>query len=269
MSGLRAALWRVMTRSPSNVEQRLRRALAARHSARTPFCDSPPYASSEDSEVPYGLLNRSGMIALAFRFLYGNLLSGSYLEFGCATGRTFRLAWQHHQRHFAGRMHFWLFDSFQGLPALGALDAHPKWRAGDLRMSVEELRQVADEAGIPRSAYMIVPGYYSDVLTDELARDLATRGVRAGVVYVDCDLYESTRCVLRFVRPLLQPGTVVCFDDFYCFNGDPDRGEQLAMREFLAQYPEVGLVEYVNFGWHGKSFIVHLRGTSDAPGDRA
>jgi len=38
--------------------------------------------------------------------------------------------------------------------------------------------------------------------------------------------------------------------------GDPERGEQLALKEFLQKHPEIELVEYLTFGWHGKSFIV-------------
>jgi len=246
---------------PSSLEKKLLRLLAARYSQRFPFYDAPPYASTEDSEAPNGLLNRSGMIALAFKFMYGNIMTGDYFEFGCATARTVRMAWEHHKHHFEGRMHFWLCDSFKGLPELKAIDKHPKWKAGDFCTPLDVFNGIVEEAGIPRTAYTIIPGYYEETLTGELAQELSSREVKAGIVYIDCDLYESTEKVLEFVRPLLQSGTVICFDDFYCFNGDPERGEQRAMREFLLRHQDVGLVEYVNFGWHGKSVIVHLRGT--------
>lgn len=234
--------------------------LAARYSLRPPSDDAPPYAATEDVLAPPGILNRSGMIALAMSFLHGNRLSGDYFEFGCWSGRTFRLAFRHHHRHFAGRMHFWLFDSFQGLPVLAPIDEHPAWKAGDLATPLEEFHAIADAAGVPRESYTVIPGFYDDTLTAERAAALVSRGVKAGIVYVDCDLYESTRLVLEFVYPLFQPGTVLCLDDFYCFNGAPDRGEQLATSEFLANHADVTLVDYVNFGWHGKSFIVHRRG---------
>jgi O-methyltransferase len=209
--------------------------------------------------APSGILNRSGMIALAFSFMNGNRMSGDYFEFGCWGGRTFRLAFEHHRRYFAGRMHFRLFDSFRGLPRLAPIDQHPAWNAGDLCTTLDEFIAIADRSGIPRHAYTATPGFYDETLTDQRARELAASGVKAGIVYVDCDLYESTRLVLEFVHPLLQPGTVLCFDDFYCFNGDPERGEQLALREFLAEHDDVTVADYVNFGWHGKSVIAHPR----------
>jgi hypothetical protein len=58
---------------------------------------------------------------------------------------------------------------------------------------------------------------------------------------------------------------VICFDDFYCYNGSPYHGEQRAMREFLEKHREVELVPYANFGWHGKAFIVALPETPVTP----
>lgn len=249
----------LVRRRPFLLERKVLALLAARYSLRTPFEDAPPYASSEDSQAPYGLLNRSGMIALAFRFMYGNIMTGDYFEFGCGGGRTFRMAWEHHKRHFNGRIHFWLCDSFKGLPPLKPIDEHPKWKAGDFSTPLDTFVGITDKARIPREAYTIIPGYYEETLTGELAQELSARGVRAGIVYIDCDLYESTRRVLEFVHLLFQRGTVICFDDFYCFNGDPDRGEQRAMQEFLRDHRDIRFVEYANFGWHGKSFLVHLR----------
>jgi len=197
------------------------------------------------------------MLSLAYWFMYGNALEGDYLEFGSFRGRTFRLAWEHHRRHFYGRVHFWLFDSFRGLPEPVGIDADPKWKAGGLASSVDELHEVATGISAPSRAYTLVEGFYEDTLTPERAEQMAADGVRAGIVYVDCDLYESATLVLDFVRPLLQTGTVLCFDDYYCFAADPGRGEQRALREFLEANPGLGVVEYYRFGWHGRSFIVH------------
>ncbi len=261
LKSLIASVWR----RPFAVERDILRRLAARYGLRPPSYDAPSFAAGEDVRAPAGILNRSGMIRLAYEFLNGNVMSGDYFEFGCWGGRTFRLAYEHHKVHFNGRMHFWLFDSFKGLPELNPVDEHPKWKAGDLCTTLDEFVRIAEEAGSSPSSYSVIAGYYEQTLTVELAADLASK-TKAGLVYVDCDLYESTRKVLEFMYPMLQPGTVICFDDFYCFNGSPERGEQLAVREFLKAHRNVRLVDYVNFGWHGKSFLVHLSAADGSGG---
>ena len=253
-------LWR---RGPTRPESTVLRAIATRYRRRDPSAAAPWYVAVEDREAPDGVLNRSGMLALAWWFLYGNFRSGDYLEFGSFQGRTFRLAYEHHRPNHDGKVHFWLFDSFKGLPEPEGIDAHPVWHEGRLAMSVEELHAVAERAGIPREAYTPIEGYYEDSLTPELRARLVDQGVKAGVVFVDCDYYASTRDVLEFVVPLLQPGTVICFDDWFHYDARPDRGEQLATREWLERHPEIELVDYHLFGWHGKSFVVHLRDGDD------
>lgn len=254
MRALLSTIWR----RPFPFEKRLLRLLASRYSFRLPTADAPAFASGEDARAPTGILNRSGMIQLAFEFLRGNLLQGDYFEFGCWGGRTFRMAFDHHGVHFENLMHFWLFDSFSGLPQLTEIDRHPTWKAGDYCTPLEDFLKIADSAGIPRERYTVCEGYYQETLTPELSARLAAQ-TRAGLVYIDCDLYESTRLVLNFIRPLLQSGTVVCFDDYYCFSGQADRGEQLALKQFLQKNQDVGMLDYVNYSWGGKSFIVQLR----------
>lgn len=81
------------------------------------------------------------------------------------------------------------------------------------------------------------------------------------MIYIDCDLYESTVPVLNYVLPILQTGTVLAFDDYFCFNGDPERGGQLALKEFLLRNPQIRTIDYLDIGWGGKAFIVKTYAT--------
>lgn len=201
----------------------------------------------------YERLHREEFFYKCTRFLFANEIQGDYLEFGCCGGMTFRLA--HKYAHFHKlKMHFYGFDSFEGLPAPEGIDDHPQWKMGAMSFSIESLKKILKSAGVKESEYTLTPGYYSDSLPNLSFDKLNLKS--AALIYVDCDLYESTVSVLNFILPLLQTGTVIALDDFYCFNGDPNRGEQLAWREFLQRNPEIESVNYLNFGWHGKSFII-------------
>jgi O-methyltransferase len=101
-----------------------------------------------------------------------------------------------------------------------------------------------------------VQGFYNESLKTNLPNKLGIK--KASLVYVDCDLYESTVPVLNYILPVLQTGTIIAFDDYYCFNGDPERGGQLALREFLQRNPNLKMTDYLNIGWGGKSFIVKI-----------
>ena len=103
-----------------------------------------------------------------------------------------------------------------------------------------------------RERLRTVRGFYDRSLTPELAARL--RPKKAAVVYIDCDLYESTVPVLAFVREFLQPGTVIVFDDWNCFLGDPERGERRAWAEFTARYPELRFVPFMSTA-EAQSFI--------------
>jgi len=150
------------------------------------------------------------------------------------------------------------FDSFEGLPEPSGVDAVPGYepfRAGQFGCSaldfVEELRG----RWVPETAYTIVAGFYEETLRPELYDKLGLE--RAALVWIDCVLYESARRVLQFIRPLLQSGTLLMFNDFYRFRGDPTLGERKAFAEFLAADPRLAVTDYAKFGGAGQAFIVH------------
>ena len=74
--------------------------------------------------------------------------------------------------------------------------------------------------------------------------------------------YEQAREGLTEVVHRLEAGGLALEESLALW----ERGEQLAIREFLRMHRDVRLVDYLNFGWHGKSFIVHLTGSDVAGG---
>jgi hypothetical protein len=184
---------------------------------------------------------REVFLAIAVYHNHNRPVDGYYMEFGCHGARTFRLAWD--AFHFLFDRTYIGFDSFEGLPPIEPDDRMPIWSPGALATTESDFRRCALAHGIPPDRLRTVKGWFEQSLTPELADELLP--TRAAVIYVDCDLYASTVPVLRFARPFFQRGTVLVFDDWFCFHGDPERGQRRAFREFCGRHPEVVLEEFL------------------------
>lgn len=152
------------------------------------------------------------------------------------------------------------FDGFQGLPEPRGVDSeaiYKQFQRGEFRCSEEEFVKAMAARWVPREAYTVIPGWFEETLTSDLYDRINLRS--AAIVWVDCDLYESARLALKWVRPLLQDGSLIIFDDYYCFKGNPHFGEQRALKEFLAENPELEVTDYARFSSVGQAFIVHRK----------
>ncbi|OAI53261.1 hypothetical protein AYO44_04325 [Planctomycetaceae bacterium SCGC AG-212-F19] len=155
-------------------------------------------------------------------------ITGYYFEFGCHEANTMRMAWDHFHHLFDWQ--FVAFDSFAGLPEIQEIDKQAIWEKGKLKTTEQDFIRRLVHHGMQRDRLVTVKGFYDESLTTDLQQRLLP--TRAAVVYVDCDLYHSTIPILHFIRPFLQRGTIIVFDDWNCFHGDPDKGERRAFREF-------------------------------------
>ncbi|HRF44076.1 MAG TPA: hypothetical protein PLD30_07515, partial [Candidatus Competibacteraceae bacterium] len=82
---------------------------------------------------------------------------------------------------------------------------------------------------------------------------------KARMVHIDCDLYESTKLALDFVASLMQEGTIIVFDDWFQFRGNPQRGEQKAFYEWLENNHQLQAVEYMREFPFRNSFIITFK----------
>jgi len=207
-----------------------------------------PFANRVDTR-----LSELGIINQAFQFAAINNVEGDYFEFGLYRGKTFRFAHRMKRRYKFGKMILWGFDSFQGLPEITD-ERDNIWRQGAFHCSESELRAILKKHRFKEDEYVLVPGFYKDSLNDLLHERL--NGRTSSVVYIDCDLYESTAQVLAFIERYLVNGTIVCFDDFYNYKGASDQGEQKALAEFLEHHPSINFIPYLYYSPLGRSFIV-------------
>jgi O-methyltransferase len=222
---------------------------------RTDALDPLPYDQAWPSlRSAWG---RIDVHTLAAFWVCESKLSGHYLEFGVGAGRSAVAALRAHRRYNPERVpSFFLFDSFEGLPALSGRDAgSTQFHAGQFAFGLDEVRGTLTAHGVwDASRVHLVPGFFEHSLaTFDRAR---LGGLGAAVVHVDVDLHASARVVLDWVTPLLQQGTLLMFDDWNTFAASWDHGERAAAREWLEANPGFNLESYAKYGWHGEAFLV-------------
>lgn len=190
---------------------------------------------------------------LALRF---NGIDGDYLEFGCHKGFTFCTAYHIIKKHNMN-CKMWGFDSFAGLPEPnGRADEHPRWKAGSMSTSIEAFQSILRENHVPQESYSVVQGFYEQTIARMGPTEEPTNICMANI---DCVMYSSTKTVLQFLKPRLKHGMIIAFDDYYCWSADQLAGERRAMLEEFDDDPHWVLAPYIQYGWHGASFIVESR----------
>lgn len=154
-------------------------------------------------------------------------------------------------------MKFYAFDSFEGLPEIKGVDVgnFKHFEQGQFTCSEAQFKDNIKRRGVDLGLVTIIPGWYNQVLTTKTKETLLIK--KAAIVWIDCDIYESTIPVLDFLIDYVQDGTIIIFDDWFCFRGNPNRGEQRAFREWLGRNPQFTAAEFYRFDWGGNSFIIH------------
>ena len=138
------------------------------------------------------------MLRTCFQYAAMAGLKGQYLEFGLWKGANLIRAY-HLSKGFSelADMRFYGFDSFEGIP--------PSQSEGEVfapqtfRGSYEEVTQNLRAAKVDMDKVSLIKGWFADTLNDETRTRLHLTS--AAVVYVDCDIYESTVPVLDFIEP--------------------------------------------------------------------
>jgi len=212
-------------------------------------------------------------LTIAANFVSSRNIEGDYYEFGLYRGASFACAYHeltharrsmlaYHQakglpvpKDLVNSTRFYGFDSFEGLPEPLNLDKLPShWEIGQFRCSYDEFLSNISRAGVDLSEVHIIQGLFSSTLNPGVKKTYLMS--KASIVHVDCDLYESTLDVLEFIRDLLVDGSVIIFDDWFGFKGNPSYGEQRAFREWSEKYGVLSS-ELSRFNGQSVAFIIH------------
>ena len=184
--------------------------------------------------------------------------NGSYLEFGVFTGSSFNFAMKANKKieKIFGKTdcEFIGFDSFKGFGKIKKEDENPRFT--DRIFSVNEEKVLKNIEKCSKGQKMrIIKGFYEDTIKNKTAQDLNID--KARVVMIDCDLKESAKLALEFIRPAIQEGTIILFDDFVFFKGNENKGEFGAFNDFQKKYPEILFRRIFDYGYGSSAFIAY------------
>jgi O-methyltransferase len=101
----------------------------------------------------------------------------------------------------------WVVDSFAGLPQPDRTHDSFGWRAGDMAVSLDEVRGNFAKYGLLDDQVSFLKGFFCDTLPTAPIPALS-------ILRIDADLYESTKDVLIHLYPRLSPGGFAIFDDY-------------------------------------------------------
>lgn len=183
-------------------------------------------------------------------------LAGDYCEFGVADGHSFVNAFSLMGPIFP-EMRFHAFDSFEGLPRPSGPDSVNDYTSGfhegQFACSLDDFTMRVRSLGMPSENVVVYKGWFDRTLAEGMPAAVISK---VAVAWIDCDLYESTVPVLKFLTARLQPGSVIVFDDWGCYRNMPDSGEQRACGEWLGVNPQLRLNPLFSYGWTGRVFTV-------------
>ena len=210
----------------------------------------PPYL--ENSIAKYSAIKK------AFYVTAHDATFGDYLEFGVFTGSSFNFAMKANKKieKIFGKMdcEFIGFDSFKGFGEIKKGDQNPSFKSKTFFVDEEKvIRNIEKNAKGQRMR--IIKGFYQDTIKNKTTADLKIDKCR--VVMIDCDLKESTHLALEFIKPSIQEGTIILFDDYLYFKGSKDKGEYGAFSEFQKKYPKILFRRIFDYGYGGKAYIAY------------
>jgi O-methyltransferase len=210
-------------------------------------------------------IEKSITLKMAFWHLAVDQVEGAYVEFGVASGNSMRsaelaergsgsksLGVMRVPRELVG------FDTFNSFSTGSDDDLHQTWEGSNFSVPISRVKKRFRRAGQRVSFHAVdcsklgdAQSEYGPVSSYVASQDIA-------IVLMDMDLGDPTEKALDWIRPKLRTGTIVIFDEYFAYGGDPSKGEAGAWTRFLAKNPEISGRIMKTYGDGGAMFQISI-----------
>jgi O-methyltransferase len=212
-------------------------------------------------QISGDILSKTNVFRLIQEFArYSGIEQGYYMEFGIMNGECAVSAY----RQLRGIVtDIYGFDTFSGHPSQSEADKRaavyaPYFFEGNYASVGKEVvnRYMLGATMLEPDRLHLYEGKFSESLPKFDKSQLAEKGFPV-CIFVDCDLYSSARDVFEFITDIVQTGTWLLVDDYWCYRGDPKAGVRRALDEWVRDNGRVGISLYDNFNAYSRAYIVH------------
>lgn len=154
------------------------------------------------------------------------------------------------------------FDSFEGFGEISGFDEeasklHPSFSTGGYRgMKRAQVHESIKQHVRFDAELHLTEGFFKDSLPKFDKTNL--KGFPL-MIYVDCDLYQSSKECFDFIEDIVEDGTWILCDDYWCYRGKPGVGQRRAIDEWVQNSKRVSVTPYCNFRGFGRAFIVNIK----------
>jgi len=206
-------------------------------------------------ETKYEFIYNEYKLALkkCVHFIRHDRIHGDYLEFGVFNGFSLKHMYDLSIEFKLDDVDLRIFgfDSFEGFPENESTSL--KFKKGDMCGDYNKTLNLFPKNDL-NSKVNIIKGFFHETLTPKLKTEKNI--TKASIINIDCDIFESTLQALNFSTSLIQIGTLIILDDWFCFKGNSKSGEQGAFNLWsqLNSY-SFKWVEFLRYGVHGKILL--------------
>jgi hypothetical protein len=182
---------------------------------------------------------------------------GDYLEFGVFNGTSLSSMYRATKEAGLASTRFFGFDAFEGLPPGSEKGDAGVFKPGFYTCSYPQLEECLRKRQLDPQDFVFIKGWYNETLTSELKQKYH---FAPGLIFIDCDTYDSSKVVLDFVAPLITQPTIISFDDWRLYDLDvKGEGEYRAFNEFIEANPRFKVKEIATYKRNARTFLVTVQ----------